>query len=136
MAEASPTGTSQSETAAMTPAAEPAPLPRTPPEPITASAPDAPPAPSTPVAAEPAEPIATRTDPIEQAEQVAVRPTRPRLNGVSAIRAFFRRNTTPIYFISPTPFNLLGVDRWISNFHYVNYYDSFDGAHPRVFVPR
>jgi biotin carboxylase len=136
MAEASPTGTSQSETAATTPAAEPAPLPRTSPEPITASAPDAPPAASTPAAAEPAEPIATRTDPIEQAEQVAVRPTRPRLNGVSAIRAFFRRNTTPIYFISPTPFNLLGVDRWISNFHYVNYYDSFDGAHPRVFVPR
>ncbi|MDT7773270.1 MAG: hypothetical protein QOC67_2194, partial [Pseudonocardiales bacterium] len=112
MAEASPTGTSQSETAATTPAVEPAPLPRTPPEPITASAA------STPVASEPAEPIATRTDPIEQAEQVAVRPTRPRLNGVSAIRAFFRRNTTPIYFISPTPFNLLGVDRWISNFHY------------------
>ena len=54
---------------------------------------------------------------------------------MSAIRAFFRRNTTPIYFISPTSFNLLGVDRWISNFTYVNYYDSFGGLHPRVFVP-
>jgi len=54
---------------------------------------------------------------------------------VSAIRAFFRRNTTPIYFVSPTAFNLLGVDRWISSFHYVNYYDSFGGTHPRVFVP-
>lgn len=58
------------------------------------------------------------------------------LHGVPAIRAFFRRNKTPIYFVSPTPFNLLGVDRWISNFFYVNYYDCFDGAHPRVFVPR
>jgi biotin carboxylase len=58
------------------------------------------------------------------------------LRGVSAIRAFFRRNTTPIYFISPTPFNLLGIDRWVANFHYVNYYDTFDGAHPHVFVPR
>src|SRR6266536_1065535 len=57
------------------------------------------------------------------------------LRGVSAIRAFFRRNTTPIYFVSPTAFNLLGVDRWISSFHYVNYYDSFGGTHPRVFVP-
>jgi biotin carboxylase len=57
------------------------------------------------------------------------------LRGVSAIRAFFRRNKTPIYFISPTSFNLLGVDRWISNFTYVNYYDSFGGTHPRVFVP-
>jgi len=58
------------------------------------------------------------------------------LRGVSAIRAFFRRNTTPIYFISPTAFNLLGVDRWISNFHYINYYDSFGGMHPRVWVPQ
>ena len=63
-------------------------------------------------------------------------PTRPHLRGVSAIRAFFRRNTTPIYFVSPTPFNLLGVDRWISNFHYINYYDSFNGTHPHVFIPR
>jgi hypothetical protein len=62
-------------------------------------------------------------------------PGRPMLRGVPAIRAFFRRNTTPIYFVSPTPFNLLGVDRWVSNFHYVNYYDCFDGGHPRVFVP-
>jgi biotin carboxylase len=60
---------------------------------------------------------------------------RRKLNGVSAIRAFFRRNTTPIYFVSPTAFNLLGVDRWIASFHYVNFYDSFGGAHPRVFVP-
>ena len=58
-----------------------------------------------------------------------------KLNGVSAIRAFFRRNTTPIYFVSPTAFNLLGVDRWIAGFHYVNFYDSFGGSHPRVFVP-
>ena len=62
-------------------------------------------------------------------------PTRKPLRGVSAIRAFFRRNRTPIYFVSPTSFNLLGVDRWVSNFTYVNYYDSFGGTHPRVFVP-
>jgi biotin carboxylase len=61
---------------------------------------------------------------------------RPYLRGVSAIRAFFRRNESPIYFISPTPFNLLGVDRWVANFHYVNYYDCFDGTHPHVFLPR
>lgn len=62
-------------------------------------------------------------------------PARKTLRGVSAIRAFFRRNKTPIYFVSPTSFNLLGVDRWISNFTYVNYYDSFGGTHPHVFVP-
>jgi hypothetical protein len=53
---------------------------------------------------------------------------------VSAIRAFFRRNRTPIYFVSPTAFNLLGVDRWISGFHYVNYSTRL-AAPSRVFVP-
>ncbi len=58
------------------------------------------------------------------------------LRGVPKIRSFFRTNQTPIYFVSPTPFNLLGMDRWARNFHYVNYYDSFDGGHSRVFVPQ
>ena len=58
------------------------------------------------------------------------------LNGLSDIRAFFHTNTAPLYFISPTPFNLLGIDRWVRNFFYLNYFDSFEGAHSRVFVPR
>jgi biotin carboxylase len=58
------------------------------------------------------------------------------LRGVSEIRSFFRTNKRPVYFVSPTPFNLLGMDHWARNFHYVNYYDSFDGSHPRVFVPK
>src|SRR5204862_7752418 len=57
------------------------------------------------------------------------------LRGISEIRAFFRTNQTPIYFISPTAFNLLGIDRWLRNFSYINYFDSFEGTHPRVFVP-
>ncbi|MGZ4499369.1 MAG: biotin carboxylase [Nocardioidaceae bacterium] len=59
----------------------------------------------------------------------------PPLNGISEIRSFFRTNTQPIYFVGPTAFNLLGIDRWVRNFHYVVYYDSWDGAHPRVFAP-
>ncbi|ORV14076.1 hypothetical protein AWB95_10950 [Mycobacterium celatum] len=58
------------------------------------------------------------------------------LNGISDVRAFFHTNTVPLYFISPTPFNLLGIDRWIRNFFYLTYFDSFEGEHPRVFVPR
>jgi biotin carboxylase len=58
------------------------------------------------------------------------------LNGVSDVRAFFRTNAAPLYFISPTPFNLLGVYRWVRNFLYVTYFDSFEGVHPRVFVPQ
>jgi biotin carboxylase len=59
-----------------------------------------------------------------------------KLNGISEIRTFFRTNTQPIYFVGPTAFNLLGIDRWVRNFQYVVYYDSWDGSHPRVFVPK
>ncbi|MCH9668101.1 MAG: hypothetical protein K0U76_12790 [Actinomycetia bacterium] len=58
------------------------------------------------------------------------------LNGLSDVRAFFHTNAVPLYFVSPTPFNLLGNDHWVRNFFYLNYFDSFDGRHPRVFVPR
>ena len=53
-----------------------------------------------------------------------------------AIRHFFRTNETPVYFVSATAFNLLGIDRWVRNFRFVNYYDSFDGWHPNVIVPK
>ncbi|MCB9839206.1 MAG: biotin carboxylase [Phycisphaeraceae bacterium] len=58
-----------------------------------------------------------------------------RLNDVSDIRRFFYRNDEPIYFISATNFNLLGMDEWIRHFTFINYIDCFDGQHPNVFVP-
>jgi biotin carboxylase len=61
--------------------------------------------------------------------------TAARLRGVSALREYFRTNQRPIYFVSPTAFNLLGINRWVRQFRYVCYYDSFDGGHPNVFVP-
>ena len=45
------------------------------------------------------------------------------------------RTRRPIYFVSATAFNLLGIDRWVRNFTFVNWYDSFDGTHPNIFVP-
>jgi biotin carboxylase len=68
-------------------------------------------------------------------EPAPTAPAAPRLRGISEIRAFFRTNQTPIYFISPTAFNLLGIDRWVRNLFYLTYFDSFEGSHPRVFVP-
>ncbi len=59
----------------------------------------------------------------------------PVLRGMSEIRTFFRQNEVPIYFVSATAFNLLGIDRWVRSFTFVNWYDSFDGGHPNVFVP-
>ena len=58
-----------------------------------------------------------------------------KLKGISDIRTFFRTNEQPIFFIGPTAFNLLGIDRWVRNFGYIVYYDSWDSAHPRVFTP-
>src|ERR1700750_320670 len=72
---------------------------------------------------------------VHAATRRAMTTTTP-LRGISEIRAFFRTNQTPIHFVSPTAFNLLGIDRWVRNLFYVNYFDSFEGAHPRVFVPR
>ena len=57
------------------------------------------------------------------------------LQGIPDIRLFFHRNETPIYFISATNFNLLGIDEWVRNFHYISYIDCFDGQHPSVVSP-
>ena len=37
------------------------------------------------------------------------------LRGIAEIRHFFRTNTTPIFFLGATPFNLLGLDRWVEH---------------------
>jgi biotin carboxylase len=59
----------------------------------------------------------------------------PKVRGLSDILTYFRRNETPIFFVSPTAFNLLGVEKFVNRFYHINYFDSFDGMHPRVFVP-
>jgi hypothetical protein len=60
---------------------------------------------------------------------------RRQLKNISEVRHFFRTNDVPVLFFGATPFNLLGLDRWVRNFTYVTYYDPWDGAHPRVFTP-
>ncbi|HEU5265285.1 MAG TPA: biotin carboxylase [Jatrophihabitans sp.] len=57
------------------------------------------------------------------------------LRNMSEVRHYLRTNEVPIYFVGATPFNLLGMDRWIRNFSYITYYDAWDGGHPRVFTP-
>ena len=58
-----------------------------------------------------------------------------KLKNISEIRRYFHRNDTPIYFISATNFNLLGLSEWVRKFRYINYIDCYDGRHPNVFVP-
>lgn len=60
---------------------------------------------------------------------------REKLRSLSDIYRFLRMNETPIYVVTPTPFNLLGLDEWVGGLEFINYFDIFDGRHPRVFVP-
>lgn len=60
---------------------------------------------------------------------------RPVLRGLSEVYQYFRDRETPVYFVSPTAYNVLGIEQWISAFRYVTYFDSFDGDHPRSFTP-
>jgi hypothetical protein len=62
--------------------------------------------------------------------------SRPKLTSLTDIYTFFRTNETPVYFVTPVPFNLLGIDQWVGNFEFVTYFDSFDGYHPRCFTPQ
>ena len=73
--------------------------------------------------------VGGRTPDAPDAPEVAV-VTAPRrhLRNISEIRTFFRTNEPPIYFVGPTAFNLLGIDRWVRNFRYIVYYDSWDGS--------
>ena len=41
------------------------------------------------------------------------------LRGIPEIRQFFRTNEVPVYFVSATAFNLLGIDRWVRSFRFV-----------------
>ena len=61
--------------------------------------------------------------------------TTKKLKNISEIRRFFHRNTDPIYFVSATNFNLLGMDEWCKNFKYISYIDCYEGGHPNVFCP-
>lgn len=58
------------------------------------------------------------------------------LLGLNDIKQFFKTNQTPIYFISATNFNLLGMDEWINNFKFISHIDSFEGLHPNLFSPK
>jgi carbamoylphosphate synthase large subunit len=58
------------------------------------------------------------------------------LKGIADIKQFFKANETPVYFISATNFNLLGIDEWIGNFKYISHIDCFEGKHPNLFSPK
>ena len=62
-------------------------------------------------------------------------PARRKLRNISEVRRYFHRFEEPVYFVSATNFNLLGMDEWIRHFTFINYIDCFDGQHPNVMIP-
>lgn len=70
------------------------------------------------------------------AKKARAKQARPaKLKNISEVRRYFHRNETPIFFISATNFNLLGIDEWCRNFKYINFIDCYDGRHPNTFIP-
>jgi len=59
-----------------------------------------------------------------------------KLQGLTDIYKFFRTYKKPIYFVSATPFNILGLGQLVPTLRYINYFDCFDGVHHRVFIPK
>lgn len=91
-----------------------------------------------PVVPTPAPEVSVGTDAaFASSPSTAAQPHRSRhLRNMSEVRHFFRTNDVPIYFVGATPFNLLGLDRWVRRFSFVTYYDGWDGSHPHVFTPQ
>jgi biotin carboxylase len=59
-----------------------------------------------------------------------------KLNGLTEIYKFFRTYKKPIYFVSASPMNILGLGQLVPTLRYINYFDCFDGVHHRVFTPK
>jgi hypothetical protein len=57
------------------------------------------------------------------------------LKTLEDIAHYFKTTTTPYYFISPTSFNVLGLDKWVPSLRYITYIDTFDNSHPNILVP-
>lgn len=58
-----------------------------------------------------------------------------KLNGLSEIYQFFSNYKKPIYFVSASPLNILGLGQFIPSLRYVTYFDCFDGIHHRILRP-
>lgn len=51
------------------------------------------------------------------------------------VRRFFRASDAPVYYVSTTTYNLLGLERWVGGLRFITTQDCHDGRHPGVFVP-
>lgn len=57
------------------------------------------------------------------------------LRTLDEVKAYLAESPQPVFYLSRSATNLLGLDRVVGGFHYVTLRDSWDGAHPRNFSP-
>lgn len=50
------------------------------------------------------------------------------------IKAHFANHPRPLFFVSASNFNMLGLHQWVKHWHNINLIDCFDGSHPSVLV--
>jgi biotin carboxylase len=86
-------------------------------------------------------PIGPQEVPLQDSQAALERPTKGvkemnKITSVSDIRRYFHNNKEPVYFISATNFNLLGIGDWVGNFRHITYIDCFDGRQKNIFVPK
>lgn len=68
------------------------------------------------------------------AAAAAARPIEP-LRTLDEVKAYLAESPQPVFYLSRSATNLLGVDRAVGGFRYITLHDSWDGAHPRNFSP-
>ncbi len=62
-----------------------------------------------------------------------MKPTQKKiLATLSDIKRHFAENEVPVYFLSASNFNMLGMHDWVRNWLNINLLDCFDGGHPQV----
>jgi len=56
------------------------------------------------------------------------------LHSVADIKAYFAHRQQPLFFISASNFNMMGMHDWVKGWHNINLLDCFDGKHPHALV--
>ena len=49
---------------------------------------------------------------------------------------FFADNETPLYYVGPTTYNVIGAEEWIGGLHFLTAVDSFASRRPNAFIPK
>ena len=58
------------------------------------------------------------------------------IRSIEEAKTYLKQNPIPIYFVSPTNFNLIGIEKWVSQFKSISLIDCYDQENPSVFSPK